>query len=75
MAIDWAEYLESHALKIYGSSLNHVAQSAKNLLKRLRSGQLNEPFTAREVYHGKHWSGLASADDVQEAISFLCELN
>ena len=75
MAITWSEYLETHAEKVYNSSVNRVTQSAQSLMKRISHGQLNAPFTAREVYYGKHWSGLATPEEVQEAINYLCENN
>lgn len=75
VAITWAEYLESHAEKVYNSGLNQVSQSAQNLLKRIKSSQVKNPFSARNVYHGKHWSGLTSPEEVLEVLNYLCEYN
>lgn len=75
MAINWAEYLESHAVKIYNHGMGKINQPAHSLLHRIRSGQLEEPFSVRDVYHGKHWSGLETSEKVQEALNYLCEYN
>lgn len=75
IAIKWAEYLESHAAKIYNCSISRLTDSSKSLLKRIRSGQVKEPFTARDIYHGKHWSGLSSPEEVQEVLDYLSERN
>ncbi len=54
-ALAWAEYLETHARRIYGPALSPELYAARELAKRLPS--LPEPFTAKEVYR-KHWRGL-----------------
>ncbi|MGA8163872.1 MAG: DUF3987 domain-containing protein [Waddliaceae bacterium] len=72
-SILWVEYLASHALRIYGSGSNAIIKAAKELLKRIQSEEITEPFSARDVYHSHHWSGLASADEVQEVVDFLVE--
>jgi len=54
-AIAWAEYLESHARRVYATALDPAMTAAIALAERME--QLQEPFTARDVYrHG--WSGL-----------------
>lgn len=74
-AIAWAEYLESHAEKVYNCGTDRVIRPAQSLLRRIRSDQLQEPFSARDVYHSKHWSGLTSPEEVQEVLTYLCEHN
>ena len=70
-ACAWAEYLESHAHRIYGISQATEAQAAMHLLKRIENGYLVCPFTARDVYHSHHWTGLGSAKDVQNVLDLL----
>lgn len=50
-----------------------MVKAAKELLKRIQSGDIAEPFSIRDVYHGHHWSGLTSAEEVQEVIDLLVE--
>lgn len=33
--------------------------AASNLISRIQSGVIKIPFTAREIYHGRHWTGLS----------------
>jgi hypothetical protein len=75
VAIRWLDYFESHANRMYGSSANMVPKAANNLIERLRCGDIKEPFTARDVYHGKHWSGLSTPKQVEEVLEYLEEKN
>lgn len=70
-AIVWAEYLESHAEKVYHSGMQAVQKGAMNLIRRIQKGEVKEPFSARDVYQGHRWSGLADAKEVEEVLSLL----
>jgi Protein of unknown function (DUF3987) len=72
-AIGWLAYFESHAHRIYGSGANATPKIAKELIKHLRKGDIEEPFTIRDIYHGKHWGGLGTAKQVQEVVDYLVE--
>jgi hypothetical protein len=72
-AIGWLAYFESHAHRIYGSGANATPKIAKELIKHLRKGDIEEPFTIRDIYHGKHWGGLETAKQVQEVVDYLVE--
>lgn len=74
-ALIWLQYFESHAYRIYGSAANAVPQAASNLISRIQSGVIKIPFTAREIYHGRHWTGLSNATEVKEVLEFLIEKN
>lgn len=74
-AINWANYLESHAKKIYHSSVDNLCKRADALLKHIKKGDIQEPFSVRDVYYGKHWSGLATSDEAKEVLDYLCEQN
>ncbi|WP_321528031.1 YfjI family protein [Sedimenticola selenatireducens] len=67
-AAAWCTYLEKHAYRIYGASIDSGAQNAITILER--RDKLPDEFTARDV-HRKQWAGLAAADDVRAAISEL----
>ena len=71
----WLKYLESHAWRIYGSGGNAVPGAAKTLLERIRKGEIKDPFSSRDVYYKHHWSGLTSAEEVEEVLNYLVEKN
>jgi len=72
-ALLWLDYFESHAKRIYGSSANAVPEAAKNLIQRIQKGEIKEPFSIRDVYYKHHWSGLSTAEEVQEVVDYLEE--
>ena len=74
-AILWAEYLESHAEKIYHSGANESLKGAHGLIRHIQQGDVQEPFSVRDVYQGHHWSGLSTPQEVEEAVALLCEKN
>ncbi|MFV3327120.1 YfjI family protein [Pseudomonas sp. NY15372] len=69
-AINWAIYLTSHALRLYGAAINAPLLGARLILERIQ--KLPEPFTAREVRQ-KDWMGLGSQDAVSKALAVLAE--
>ena len=72
-AIEYCQYLESHAIRLYASRDMPEMQSAKALLEKLKKGCLPNTFSLREVYYGKHWTKLASPKEVENAIQILEE--
>ena len=80
-ALQWAEYLETHAARIYSAGLVPELAGAAVLLRRIRSGALSnadggpaKTFTAREVAQ-KGWTGLSDVDAVRKAAGVLIEAN
>jgi putative DNA primase/helicase len=71
-AIAWAEYLESHARRLYGLAVDPGLNAAHALAVRLRAGEVPNPFTVREVYR-KGWSGLTDREATQAAIDYLVD--
>ncbi|MCO7596612.1 MULTISPECIES: YfjI family protein [Pseudomonas] len=69
-AINWASYLMSHALRLYGAAINAPLLGARLILERQQ--KLPEPFTPREVRQ-KDWMGLGSQDAVNNALAVLAE--
>src|SRR5262245_25833128 len=49
-AAAWAEYLESHAKRVYASATNPPLSVAHILARHLRAGGLGKAFSARDVY-------------------------
>jgi putative DNA primase/helicase len=70
-AIAWCDYLESHARRLYSSAENPALEGARTLLKRIEDGDIKDGSTLREVYRGKHWSRLATPEEVVAAANLL----
>ncbi len=68
-ALSWAEYLESHAGRIYAPAMSPELFVALELAKRLPS--LPEPFKAKDVYR-RHWRGL-DMEGTRSAIQVLTD--
>jgi putative DNA primase/helicase len=69
-AIMWADYLQSHAERLYSLSSGQGITGAKLILSR--RAKLPEIFTAREVQR-KSWAGLSSPQTVAEALDSLVD--
>ncbi|RTL96156.1 DUF3987 domain-containing protein [Ancylobacter aquaticus] len=67
-ALDWADYLRSHANRIYSAGQTLAADGARLVLERRK--QLPEEFTARDIQR-KQWSCLADRDAVASALDLL----
>jgi hypothetical protein len=72
-ALAFASYLESHARRVYRSSSEGELAAAKAILARIRAGDLNEGFTARDV-HQHDWAHLTERDQVGAGLNLLVEL-
>jgi putative DNA primase/helicase len=73
MAVAWCDFLEAHARRIYALGTGADTEPARRLAERIKEGDVNNPFTAREIAR-KAWSGLTQSEDVSIAIGLL-ELN
>lgn len=71
-ALGWADYLRSHASRLYASGNSVVEDGARLIVER--RAQLPSPFTARDV-HQKAWAGLSDRDAVSAAIDMLVGTN
>jgi hypothetical protein len=69
-ALKWADYLLSHAKRLYSIAINHSLDGAKLILGRKSS--LDEPLTARTIQR-KGWSGLNSIEEVNDALTWLVD--
>jgi hypothetical protein len=69
-AAAWAEYLESHARRVYSHGLHDMA--ARELAKHLLRNDLPETFTIRDVY--RHcWAALDTKEEATKAADALVE--
>jgi len=72
-ALSWGEFLEAHAMRVYGAALDSRRDGAREIARHIKRGDLGSSFTAREVQQ-KDWSGLPDAQHVGDAIDLLEEL-
>lgn len=73
-ACAWAEYLESHAARLYSPATNPAFSSAHALADRLKAGALKTRFTLRDVY-SRHWSELSTPELARKAVNTLVEFD
>jgi len=79
-ALDWGDYLRTHAERLYSAAVRPDTFGAKQLLDKIRAGKLRdaesgvlvEAFTPREVA-AKHWTGLGTPDVVRKAADLLTD--
>jgi hypothetical protein len=69
----FAHYLESHARRVYGSTSQSELEAAKAILKHVRSGDLQDGFTARDI-HQRGWGHLTERDHVGAGLALLVDL-
>lgn len=69
-AAAWCDFLELHAKRIYGMVTNIATQAASILSKKLKKKELEDGFTARDVYR-KGWSLLSNKEEVEAACDEL----
>lgn len=71
-AIAWAEYLESHARRAYGSGPTATAATAKAILAKIQSGDIKPEFRSHDVWRPA-WSKLSDRDAVVAGLAMLEE--
>lgn len=67
-ALGWADYLRSHANRLYSAGETMAADGARLIVERRH--QLPEMFTARDIQR-KGWASLGDKDAVLSAIEML----
>jgi putative DNA primase/helicase len=73
-AFAWAEYLDSHARRAYASVIQADLVGARELLRRIRSGDVQSGFRVRDVYV-KGWTRLTTSEQTRAAVSVLSEFD
>jgi hypothetical protein len=71
-ALEWADYLKSHAERLYSIATHQGLEGARLILKRI--DKLNNEFTSRDIQR-KGWTGLSEDHAIQEALDWLIEYN
>lgn len=67
-ALGWADYLRTHANRLYAAGQTMAEEGARLIIERRR--QLPDQFTARDV-HQKNWAGLSEREAVATALDVL----
>lgn len=78
-ALAWADYLRTHAERMYAAAVIPETTGAQTLLNKIKAGKwcdgdgvLLESFTPRRVAM-KHWAGLTTPDAVRKAADMLAD--
>lgn len=72
MAVRWAEYLESHAQRVYGVSVAPERRAAEPLLRRLIEWPEGKPIRVRAIRE-KCWANLTDGDVIKQALELLAD--
>ena len=67
-ALAWADFLESHAHRIFGAGAAGAVDGAQAILRGLRSGKLEPRFSARDIQR-RNWSPMG--DDITKVKAAL----
>ncbi len=67
-ALAWADYLRSHANRLYSSGNTMIEDGARLILERRH--QLPDEFTVRDIYR-KDWAGLSDREAATMAVEIL----
>jgi putative DNA primase/helicase len=71
-AIQFSEYLETHARRAYAAGSEAEVAAAKAILNRIRKGDLSSGFTARDISQ-RDWANLTDRDHIQAGLSLLAD--
>jgi putative DNA primase/helicase len=71
-ALAWAEYLESHARRLYASVTAPDATVARAIIAKIRNGALPSVLTVRDIYRPQ-WAGLTDLDTIKCGIKLLVD--
>ncbi len=70
MAIEWCDYLETHAVRIYGTGTMPGLEQARELVKHIKRGAILDGCKPKDIYR-HHWTKLTTPDDVKVGLEFL----
>lgn len=73
-AIEWGNYLESHARRIFSVAVAPDTAEAFALAKKIKAGGLPDEFALRDVYRNG-WIGLGTRDAAARAVELLLDLD
>lgn len=70
LALDWCNFLEAHARKVYAPELNTTVLAAQLLGEKVEQGHIEDGQTVREIYR-RQWTGLKTPEQVEVALKVL----
>jgi hypothetical protein len=70
MAIGMCDYFESHARKVYASTIHPDRAAAEALAKKIATREIYDGIPIREICR-KQWASLDSSEFVRSGLSFL----
>jgi putative DNA primase/helicase len=70
LAAAWCDYLQKHAEKLYSLAVLSDFDIAREILDRIKEHQLENEFTARDVY-SNHWKKLSKPEEVKRGLEVL----
>jgi putative DNA primase/helicase len=73
-ACAWAQYLESHARRVYSRGLGANYVAARALAAKILKSTLPNPFALKEVYRPQ-WADLTTLEDAERAVRVLIDLD
>jgi len=73
-AIEWCDFLEAHARKVYAEEINIGDVAAFALARKIQEGAILDGDTMRSVYRAQ-WSSLTTSDAALQAVQALERLN
>jgi putative DNA primase/helicase len=73
-ACAWADYLESHARRVYSRGLAPDYVAARALAVKIQKQELPQEFTLRDVYRHQ-WSALTTREEAAKAADVLVDLH
>ena len=73
-ALAWAQYLEAHAHRAYGSAQAPEVATARAILSRIKRGDLPRTgFGSRDVWR-PGWTGLRDREEVGRGLAYLVDM-
>ena len=70
LAINWCDFLELHARKLYALELNSTVVSAHALAERIEQGEVKDNQNVSDLYR-RRFPSLTTADEVNAALAIL----
>lgn len=70
LAAEWCEYLESHAVRIYGAATLPGLEQAREIVRHIKRGAVQDKCKPKDIYRN-HWARLSTPDEVRAGLELL----
>ena len=71
-AMQYSDYLETHARRVYSYASRPELDGAKSILAKIRAAKIKPPFRLRDIYING-WSGLTAPEETRGAVRLLLD--